>query len=79
MLEIEKEKSQQDAIKIKIKRNFPIAPDGFIPNSVVQRFFDLFDKKVEKREKKTIWKLKWVSFLADLIDKIITDDFIIET
>jgi hypothetical protein len=63
LLELEKQKNEQNSeMKIKIKRNFPIAPDGFIPNSVVKKFFRLFDPAVKKPEKK-IWKLKWVNNL----------------
>lgn len=61
LLELEKQKNEQNtAVKIKIKRNFPIAPDGFIPNSVVKKFFRLFDPNQKQPEKK-IWKLKWVN------------------
>lgn len=59
LLELEKEQNEGNAVKVKIKRNFPIAPDGFIPNTVVKKFFDLFDEN-EQQPPKTIWKLKWV-------------------
>lgn len=58
LLELEKQKNETEAVKVTIKRNFPIAPDGFIPNSVVRKFFKLLEPG-PKPEKK-IWKLKWV-------------------
>lgn len=67
LLELERERNeslQAATVKVKIKRNFPIAPDGFIPNSVVKKFFKLFDNNaITKTTEKKIWKLKWVSFL----------------
>ena len=61
LLELEKEKNnpQQSSVKITIKRNFPIASDGFIPNSVVRKFFQILEPTPKQPEKK-IWKLKWV-------------------
>lgn len=63
LVELERQRNEQikqaTAVKIKIKRHFPIAPDGFIPNSVVRKFFKLFDNTTKPPEKK-IWKLKWV-------------------
>jgi hypothetical protein len=59
LLELEKERNESKQVKVKIKRNFPIAPDGFIPNSVVRKFFKLLQEEPKKPEKK-IWKLKWV-------------------
>lgn len=64
LLELERqynEPLEADQINFRIKRNFPIAPDGFIPNSVVKKFFKLFDKKNTKLSEKKIWKLKWVN------------------
>lgn len=58
LLELEKEKNEAQSVKVKFKRNFPIAPDGFIPNSVVRKFFRIFDEKVPEKK---VWKLKWVS------------------
>ena len=62
LLELEKEKNnpQQSSVKITIKRNFPIASDGFIPNSVVRKFFQILEPTPKQPEKK-IWKLKWVN------------------
>ena len=59
LLELEKQKNEAASVKITIKRSFPIAPDGFIPNSVVRKFFQLLDPGPKQPEKK-IWKLKWV-------------------
>ena len=62
LLELERERNEAKQVKVKIKRNFPIAPDGFIPNSVVRKFFKLLQEEPKKPEKK-IWKLKWVYYL----------------
>ena len=58
LLELEKQKNEAE-VKITIKRSFPIAPDGFIPNSVVRKFFQLLEPGPKQPEKK-VWKLKWV-------------------
>ena len=62
LLEIERQRDEAKQVKVKIKRNFPIAPDGFIPNSVVLKFFKLLQEEPKRAEKK-IWKLKWVSLI----------------
>lgn len=59
LLEIERQRDEAKQVKVKIKRNFPIAPDGFIPNSVVLKFFKLLQEEPKRAEKK-IWKLKWL-------------------
>ena len=59
LLELEKQRNDSQSVKISIKRNFPIASDGFIPNSVVRKFFQLLEPTAKQPEKK-IWKLKWV-------------------
>ncbi|CAF0708647.1 unnamed protein product [Brachionus calyciflorus] len=56
LLELEKEKNESPSVKVTIKRNFPIAPDGYIPNSVVRKFFEIFDENVPEKK---VWKLKW--------------------
>ena len=65
LLELEKERNnpEQSSVKITIKRNVPIASDGFIPNSVVRKFFQILEPTPKQSEKK-IWKLKWVSFIS---------------
>ena len=73
LLELEKQRIEQQqvggggvggaaAVKITIKSNFPIASDGFIPNSVVRKFFQLLDTP-KHAEKPKVWKLKWVSLV----------------
>ena len=65
LLELEKQKNEPQSVKITIKRNFPIASDGFIPNSVVRKFFQLLEP-TEKQPEKKIWKLKWVNMSHSL-------------
>jgi hypothetical protein len=60
LLELEKKRNDPNSYKITIKQSFPIAPDGFIPNSVVKKFFKIIDEEPKQPEKK-IWKLKWVN------------------
>ena len=63
LLELERQKNEAEAaLKVKIKRTFPLAPDGFIPNSVVRKFFELLDTGPAQPERK-VWKLKWVQNL----------------
>ena len=60
LIELERQKNEaNNAVKVKIKRNFPLAPDGFIPNSVLRKFF-AFLEAPPKAADKPIWKLKWV-------------------
>jgi hypothetical protein len=59
LLELERQKNEAQMVKVKVKRNFPLAPDGFIPNSVVKKFFELLDAPPESQRK--VWKLKWVN------------------
>ena len=58
LLELERQKNEANTVKVRIKQNFPIAPDGFIPNSVIRKFFALLEAPPKPAEK-TIWKLKW--------------------
>ncbi len=60
LLELERQKNEAQMVKVKMKRNFPLAPDGFIPNSVVKKFFELLDGSAEPERE--VWKLKWVRF-----------------
>lgn len=62
LLELEKKRNEPNSFKITIKKSFPIAPDGFIPNSVVKKFFKIIDEEPKQPEKK-IWKLKWVNLI----------------
>jgi hypothetical protein len=63
LLELERQRNEENTVKIKIKRNFPLAPDGFIPNSVVRKFFKMLDAPTQPEKK--IWKLKWVYFFLN--------------
>lgn len=65
LLELEKQKTETESVKITIRRNFPIAPDGFIPNSVVKKFFKLLEPGPNTEKK--VWKLKWVLFYLAMI------------
>lgn len=70
LLELERQRNEANqaaSVKIKIKRTFPIAPDGFIPNSVVKKFFKLLDSASAKQTEKKIWKLKWVRLSIKLV------------
>ena len=41
------------------RKVFPIAPDGFIPNSVVRRIIRLIEEEENTVPERHIWRLKW--------------------
>ena len=65
LVELENQKNRPPVIEVKIKKKFPIAPDGFIPNSIVQKFFTLFEPEPEAPP--PIWRLNWVNTINYLI------------
>ncbi len=65
LVELENQRNNPPPPKVKIIRKFPIAPDGFVPNSVVKKFFDMFDPDPEEiAAAPVIWRLNWVRFCS---------------
>jgi hypothetical protein len=58
LVELENQRNNPPPPPEKIERFFPIAPDGYIPNSVVKQFFAIYEP--EEIPPPVIWKLNWV-------------------
>ena len=61
LVELENQRNNPPPPKVKLIRKFPIAPDGFVPNSVVQKFFEMFEPDEQVAPAPIIWRLNWVS------------------
>jgi hypothetical protein len=60
LVELENQRNNPPPPKVKLIRKFPIAPDGFIPNSVVHKFFEMFEPDEQAAPVPIIWRLNWV-------------------
>lgn len=58
LVELENQRNNPPPPPERIKQLFPIAPDGYIPNSVVKQFFTIYEP--EEVPPPVIWKLNWV-------------------